>query len=102
MANSQEIIEAAADNDLLERALALGLGLGIAESGVRDAFKRIVAGPVEIDGTTTSVAAAYATAKATYDEAIQNLPPAPGKNLSVVTDAALEAAIQQHSYMVVP
>lgn len=102
MANSQEIIEAAADNDLLERALALGLSLGIAESGVRDAFRRIVAGSVEVDGETTSVAVVYATAKATYEEAIRNLPPVPGKNLSAVTDDVLSAAIQQHSYVVVP
>ena len=102
MANSQEIIQAAADADLLERAYAVGIGLGLSESGIRDAFKRIVAGEVTVNGETTSVAVVYAYAKGNYEDAVKNLPPTPGKNLAGVTDEILAAAIQAHSYVQVP
>lgn len=102
MANSQEIIQASSDSDLLERALVLGLSLGISEQGIRDAFKRIVAGEVGEEGNTTSVATAYASAQETYENAVKNLPPTPGKNLAGVTDEILIEAIQKHSYVVVP
>ena len=101
MANSREIIEASADNDLLERAMALGPTLGISEGGIREAFRRIVAGEVELNGEITSVAVLYAEAKAAYDDAYNNLPPLPGKSLTAVTDAALTLAISQYSYKVV-
>lgn len=97
MANSQEIIDAARDNDLLERAYALAIDLGISEQGIREAFKRIVAGEIDVAGETTSVAAVYAFAKTTYEDAVKNLPPTPGKNLSGVTDEILAKAIQAYS-----
>lgn len=102
MANSHEIIAASADADLLDRAMALGLSLGISENGVKEAFRRIVAGNVEVDNEETSVAVMYAQAQAAYDEAVKNLPPTPGKNLEAVTDDVLSAAILKYSYIVVP
>lgn len=102
MANSQEIIQATADSDLFDRALALGVTLGISEQGIRDAFKRIVAGEITVSGETTSVANVYAYAKLTYDTAVKNLPPTPGKNLAGVTDEILIKAIQEHSFVQVP
>lgn len=101
MANSQEIILASSDTDLLERAFVLGLVLGISESGIREAFRKIVAGAIEVDGVTISIAEKYGDAKELYDDAVKNLPPTPGKNLNVVTDELLIQAIQQHSFVVV-
>ena len=102
MANSKQIIEAAADADLLDRALALGVTLGISEQGIREAFRRIVSGDIEDGAETTSIAVVYEYAKTVYENAVNALPPTPGKSLSGVTDAMLIDAIQQHSYVVVP
>lgn len=99
MANSQQIIEASGDADLLDRALALGIGVGISEQGIRNAFRKIVSGEIEVGGETTSVAVVYDYAKNNYENAVKALPPPPGKNLAGVTDDILIAAIQQHAYI---
>lgn len=99
MANSQQIIDASGDSELLDRALALGVTLGVSEPGIRNAFRKIVAGEIVIGGEPTSVALIYDYAKLTYENAIKALPATPGKNLAGVTDEALIAAITQHAFI---
>lgn len=83
---SASIIAASRDQDLLQRAVALGSTLGLTEADVRARAHELAAAPVG-DGTST-IASVYEYAAATYEPT-----PRPGENPAAVTDTHLLHAL---------
>lgn len=83
---SASIIAASSDQDLLQRAVALGATLGLTEADIRAQAYRLAAAPVASNGDT--VASVYEYAAASYEPT-----PRPGENPAAVTDTHLLHAL---------
>lgn len=85
--SSAAIIAAARDNDLFERAVALGSTLGLTRADVEAHRMKLASAPVDSESNT--VASVYEYASATY-----NPTPRPGQNPAAVTDAHILHALR--------
>lgn len=86
---SASIIAASKDQDLIQRAVALGATLNppLTQADVESLRMRLAAAPVDDNGNT--VASVYEYADATYQPA-----PRPGENPAAVTDEYLVYALE--------
>ena len=86
--SSASIIAAARDNDLFERAVALGSTLGLTRADVEAHRTKIAASTVDSEGNT--IASVYEYADATYTPT-----PRPGENPAAVTDEYILHALRE-------
>ena len=86
-------IAARDDEDLLARLIATAEQAHIpqADSFVQQNLGKLISTEIDGGSTLTSV---HAYAKATYDAAVEALPPRPGINPAAVTDAQLTQAVE--------
>ena len=90
MTSTTALIAAAADTDLLARAVAIVEARGLPSAGLAARMGHLVAQPVQ-DGQCIADVHAYATL--TRDQALAAVPPPVGTNLAAVTDAQLVSAL---------
>lgn len=93
-ATSRALIAVSKDETLKERAIALAATLGMTENEVQAAWRSIIVTNVDDSGTST-IADVYEYALEKRRQALAQLPPEVGEDLSVVTDAHLLFALQR-------
>lgn len=92
VASSTAIMAAQRNEDLKARAKALGATLGMTGGEVEAAWDQIVIKPVDEEGQAC-IASVLEYAQAQYDKAFESLPPEPGVDESMVTDAHILFAL---------
>ena len=90
MTSTTALIAAAADTDLLARAVAIVEARGLSSAGLAARMGHLVAQPVQDDQCIADV---HAYATLVREQAIAAVPPPVGTNLAAVTDAQLVAAL---------
>ncbi len=90
--SSASIIHATRDQDLLDRAKALGATLGMTAGEVEAEWDQLVTKPVDDTGDNT-IASVFEYAQSKYAEALAALPPKPGVNPAYVTDTHILHAL---------
>lgn len=90
MTSTTALIAAAADTDLLARAVAIVEARGLPSAGLAAQMGHLVAQPVQDDQCIADV---HAYATLVREQAIAAVPPPVGTNLSAVTDAQLVTAL---------
>lgn len=89
---SAAIIAANNDNDLRERARALGAALGYTPHEVDQLFHRIIVAPINEGGSTLASVHEYVSSK--YAQALANVPPRPGLDPAGVRDDQILDALR--------
>ena len=90
MTSTTALIAAAADADLLARAVAIVEARGLSSAGLAAQMGHLVAQPVQDDQCIADV---HAYATLTREQALAAVPPPVGTNLAAVTDAQLVSAL---------
>ena len=93
MATSHQIINAAADPDLLARAVALGAVKGLSQTTVQQNFRRLCTAPITSGSETTCIAVVHDYAATVRAQKVAALPPAPGADPAAVLDSMIEQAL---------
>lgn len=92
---SKDLIAAASDNDLLMRMIAIGEALGYPQAQVEAARRRLVAADANAKGTGDTIARLMEYATKEREKALASVPPPAGMNMEVVTDEAIEYALNK-------
>lgn len=102
MASSKSIINAAKDQDLRIRAVALAAELGIdsPEAWIDSQLYQLASASVDATGNT--VASVYEYAESEYKKALAAMPKPPGQDETRITDDHLRHALRKMSGMTNP
>lgn len=92
--SSKALIAASKDAVLRERAVALGVTLGMTENEVNAAWRNILVTNADSSGKKT-IGDVYANALKLRELALAEVPPAVGDDLTAVTDEYLLFALRQ-------